>query len=318
MKLLLITATLCLFYSCASKKLELISPSQKNQIKYDFVIKYPNLQGTAKSTAQNIRREYLNEAMKSILVAIYRTGDFGNLDYTSLKDIQFAPVPFSFKQSSPLSLNYKELHNYGEVYAKIYNEKPIYKNRNVSSWRGQVLKPIAYDENDKALTAPKTLRSLIESKFILLTKSQLKRAITNFTQNYQVVGGEQLFNDFLKKIAFYKIANKAPETNPSIYEIFKSYKSVSPSRYGVAKEEVNEVNALNFVLNKYKHYPYNPSTAFSLNYDPNKFLWGLIFVLNSEIDVKRVNKKTLKVRVNIPIRKILKSYNIKKISDYIE
>lgn len=307
MKLLINLALLLFFTACASKKLEIINHKQKDNINYTYYIEYPDYKGITKTLAKKKRKDYLDTAIQHMLVSIYRTGNFGRLDYESATMLQYPELPFTLiNETSPI-FKYQYTYEYGSL-----------KGNFKSSMKQVALNPIAYGKNDSLFTIDKSQMSLIEKNFILLKRSQLTEALSLFNDNYDIVGGKSLIRNFLNKIEYPEMVSRGSESNPSLYLIFKSYKNISPSGMGVAIEEVDEKDSLKFTLNKYNYYPYNKSSGELILYDPVKFIWGLIFVLNSKINIERVNQKTVKVKIDIPVKNILKKYNIKKVSDFIE
>lgn len=266
-----------------------------------YIIKYPSFTGTTKEAAKKQRKQYLEKTMLEVLESIYRIGYFELNRYSYSNN----RTPFKVVESKPLTFKHSKYY-----YNSQGHENPIGYEGDIPKWK--------WSKHPDLIVTPQDKQLFFEQNFPLINRGEMESALNKFSENYYALGGKTLFQKFLKEIQFHRIASKAPETNPSIFNIFKSYKNVSPTGMGVAEVEKNEKNVLNFILNKYKHYPYDKSTSFSLNYDPVKFLWGTMLVLNSELSINRVNKDTVKVDIVVPIDNMTRKYNVQKVSKYIE
>lgn len=297
---------LLLFISCATPKIQTSSIQNSDEITLNYYISYPSYKGITKTLADRKRIEYLNTALTRIFESIYRIGDYESNKFDELISYQFGPLPFQFLPS-------KNLLTYHDTpYSKVSGNFYVYKNSSIfSKQKGELIKPIAYlgaypkwkwSDDITFLTIGRGLKEYYESNFINLNKKQLEIEIKKFYKLNPEIDAKKTFQNFLDQIQFWKIANKAPETKPKIIEIFdQGHKSTK-----------------SFILNKYNHYPYNKKTGFSLSYDPNKFIWGIITLLNSDINIISQNKNSVKVQVKVPLRKIKNKYNTESINKYIE
>jgi hypothetical protein len=293
-----------LLTSCASKLKTKSIPLQETY-SITYIVKYPSLpKGVLKTQAAKFRKEFLDVAISEILVNIYRMSHYGPFPVNEVSDIEYSTPSFKYTSASPVTMEF--LRNgsyYNEVKAKSYNGNS-YVNHN------EVLYPLAYmgelpewrwSEPPIFVTIPVEQKLFIEDYFPVFTREILKRDLKSFYERFEMVDGKKAFNRFLNNIDFAGTIGKDSAARPHISEIFSKSEYIS---YGMGGGHVEtEVST---------------TQDFALSHKSSKFLWGILLVLNSHIDIQRTDKETLIVNIKVPYEEIKKKYKTKAFKDFID
>jgi len=290
-----------LLLGCSSST-KLYHLPEGDEIDIEYIVTYPSYSGATKREAKENRKNYLHHAIEDIMISIYRIADYGTPYIYESSDFSYEQLPFKAIERQPLILKYDKTRYYGALKAGVIANRrytpaqtvlnPIAQIGDMPKWK--------WSDDPTLITTSQKDQKYFEDNLPILTKKDLSLVKRQFNMNYSAVGGKERLPRFLQKVEYPRLVERAPETNPGLSLMFISSKSLQYGS-GIAREEVDEKNTLKFAIDR-----------------SHKFIWGTMLVLNSKGDIERIDKKTVKVRVKVPIKKIIEKYRAAKKTDYIE
>jgi len=293
------TLLLTLLVSCSSApKLKYLN--FKNEITLKYVLNYPSFSGLPKSEAKQKRKIFMEAAIKQIYASIFRLGYYGKSNFNpdnfglGRDSIYYGRIPFRYTNNTPPVLTYHYENYRGDNYGHIEEKSSSY---GIHDWSY----PLAESEEGYYIVSPERIQKKISNNILVIKKKELTNALNRFYKNHDIINSKNVLKEFLRSHA-HKFVNYRTPIRSLYKQIFTKYKMLQ-SGAGLSDETTNMPNSINFSIEK------------EIN---RQLIWGLMFVLDSKISAKRVNKKQLNIVIEIPFDQIIKKYNIKPLSKYIE
>lgn len=303
----LFTLSILMFTGCASgPKFKYLGQSQEQKIRY--VITYPSFSGMTKNDAKAKRKEFMETTMNNIYASIFRLGYYGRSDFNpnnfgklSGHSLSYGNIPFIYKGGNPPTIEYNYNTRDRSRYGKISSTSYSAGNRRYSGGDYGWSYPIAETESGEYITSPKQIQSQVSKNVMIITRSDFDKALSKFRENHKIIDANKVFTEFLRKHA-HKFVNYRIPLRSLKKTMFTKYKSLQ-SGAGLSDEVINMKNTLSFSLKE------------EIN---RQLVWGLMFLLNSELEAKRLNKKQLEVVITVPVNRITKMYSVQPLSKFIE
>lgn len=303
----LFTILISLITGCASNpKFKNLNQSQEQKIRY--IITYPSFSGMTKADAKTKRKEFMEEAIANIYASIFRLAyfgrsdfnpeDFGGLDGHSL---DYGNIPFVFKGGNPPIIEYDYFTNSKANFGKISSTSYSKNNMRYSGGDFAWSYPIAKTISDEYIISPKFIQDKIINNVLIVGKNSFTKALNEYYINHDIVDSKIVFNEFLRNHA-YKFVNYRNPISSLYKTLFTKSKSLQ-SGAGLSDEVTELTNTLNFSIQE------------EIN---RQLVWGLVFLLESNLSAQRINEGQLEVLISVPFNKILSKYKVEPLSKYIE
>jgi hypothetical protein len=293
--------------SCASgTKFKHLNHSKDITLKY--IINYPSYSGMPKDEAKEERRKFMEQTMVNIYASVFRIGYYGRSDFNpndfgglSGHNLSHGNIPFIYKGGNPPTVVYDYFTRNRSRYGKISSTSYSSGNRRYSGGDYGWSFPIAKTESGEYIISPKSIQDIINKNILIVTRKEFDKTLSLFYSNHDIINSKTVFIEFLRKHGHKFINYTLPMR--SLYKSLFTKSKMLKSGSGLSDEVTNVKNTLHFSLKQ------------EIN---RQFIWGLMFLLNSEVSANRLNKKQLEVTLKVPVNKVQSKYSVQPLTKFIE